>query len=82
VEEREERGMVEYQTLIKKYTEVQGQCAHMEGTLTDLTQKFDEVKANVLTKEEMVEARHATKVEVTKEQHADEIQTQQSGSSC
>ncbi|KAL7511980.1 hypothetical protein ACHAXN_008895 [Cyclotella atomus] len=79
-EEREEKGVIEYQTLMKKYTEVQGQCAEMEGVLTDLTSKFEEVKADVLMKEEeleMAKARHATNVEVIKEQHADEIATQQ-----
>lgn len=80
-EEREEQSLVEYQTLIKKYNEAQRQCADMEGVLSDLTARFEEMKAEVASKEdelEMAEARHATNVEVMKEQHDEEMEAQQS----
>ena len=70
-EEREEKSVLEYQTLKKKYDEVQGQCGEMEGVLTDMTVRFEEMKDEVTKKEdelEMAEARHEISVEEMKRQ--------------
>jgi predicted nucleic acid-binding Zn-ribbon protein len=81
VEEREEKSVIEYQTLMKKYNEVQRQCGEMEGVLTDMTTRFEEVKADCVRKEEeleMVEAKLATFIEETRAQHESEMNKLQS----
>ncbi|KAL7522628.1 hypothetical protein ACHAWX_007591 [Stephanocyclus meneghinianus] len=79
-EAKNEKGALEYQTLLKRYKDVQSQCDEMEAVLSEMTSMFEESKTELAKKEEDFEKakeEHAKTIEEVRQQHADEMKKQQ-----